>query len=716
MSTMPARTWLALALVVALAHGAILVGGDTFADLGWLGQVGPARHAAGDAIAHGTLPAWWDEAGFGVALLAEPRHGALYPPTWLAAAGGRALDAIALLHVWWLAAGVAALARRLGADDAAALVAGACAALAGVVTGAVLAGDGFALAWTPWCAVAAAAIGDAARRPSRIRAALGLALTTAACALAGSPVVLAATVVLAPVVAGARGRGAAAGWAAAASGAGLLLAGIQLAPALLHAVAGHAAGPDVPGAGARLLELIAPGATPTPPHHLASLAGGATVVALAVLARSRWLAVPAAAALAGLLWAPLAAIAWSWLAALAGVGLSRLVAAPPDRRTLVVAAAALGGLTLARALAAAARYPLAAALDARGLDGAVVVERGLTRGGVALGLALVAVAALIVAARRSDPRLAAAAGLVVLAEVAIGGRTTVPRLPRLDGPPPLVAPLSASEEAPRVQRNVAGPPRARSDRRDRADDVEAGRDRAAAASAAPWGVAAVPGTDPARLALEDRLPAATAAVAARVIDRLAVTAAIVPRSITIAAGTPVLAEQGDEALIATSARRTRGFWAARWRYLDDAAALAALAPPPGQPAEPLGSVILAGAGDAGGDPSAPPRPCALRRTGPAEVTMRCEVSAAGYAVVLDAWAPGWSATVDGRPATVERADLIARAVRVDAGARTIVWRYTPPGWWLGVAISALAALNLGLVAWLVRARSGTGTGTGTGTG
>ncbi|HVV86921.1 MAG TPA: hypothetical protein VHE35_27975, partial [Kofleriaceae bacterium] len=80
-------TALALAMVLALAFAAVLSGGRTFADTGWIGAVGPARAAAGHAVARGTLPGWWDGAGFGVPLVADASHGALYPPTWLAAAG-----------------------------------------------------------------------------------------------------------------------------------------------------------------------------------------------------------------------------------------------------------------------------------------------------------------------------------------------------------------------------------------------------------------------------------------------------------------------------------------------------------------------------------------------------------------------------------------------------------------------------------------------------
>jgi hypothetical protein len=226
--------------------------------------------------------------------------------------------------------------------------------------------------------------------------------------------------------------------------------------------------------------------------------------------------------------------------------------------------------------------------------------------------------------------------------------------------------------------------------------------RAAAASAAPLGIAAAPGTGVGRLAAEDRLPAVTANAAARLLDRYAIGHAIVPSSIVAASGMRQLAAAGEEALVVVDARRPPAFWTSRWRHVSDGDALTALAPPAGATAEPLGTVLVAGAGDHGGGAQAAPRPCTLARPSGREVRLDCEISAPGDAVVLDAWSPGWSASVDGTDAPVERADLIARAVRVAPGARVIVFRYTPPGFWLGAAISAVALLNVALLLWLTR--------------
>ncbi len=689
--------------LVALAYASVLVGGQTFADLGWLGEVAPARHAAGDAIGRGELPTWWPQAGFGVPLLAEGSHGALYPPAWLAALGGGALEVVAIAHLWLLAFGTAALAGRLGADPAGQLLAGAAAALAAASAGALVDGALFSLAWSPLAADRAFALVEAADRRARLRAALLVAACLTAAALGGAPPVSDGTIATVIAIGAIHGRVRGAAWCAAATIGSLALAAVQIAPALMHAAAGHAAGPAAAPPGLTLVELLAPGTTGS---HGAALGGGAAIVALAVLARSRWIAVPALLIVAAAAGKLPAALAWIWLAAIAGVGLGRLTREPPLRSTLMWASATLGALATALALTAAARYPLAAAVDRAGLDGAAVVERAILRGGVAVGFAAVAVAVALAAAQRRQATLAALAALVALAEVALAGRAAMPRCARPDRPG-LVAALAA--EAPtRVFRNTAATRSARerggAEPSDRDRVLDAELDRAAAASAAPHGVAAVPTRDPARLAVEDRLPAATASVASRLLDRYAIPRAIVPASVVTAAGLRHLAGAGDEVLVATAPQRPPAFWASRWRHVDDRAALAAIAPPPGAAVEPFGTVLLAGSGDHGGVELALPRPCQLRRRGAAAVDLTCDVSAPGYAVLLDAWAPGWAATVDGRHAPVERADLIARAVRVTPGARTIAFRYTPPGLWLGAAISALALVNVAVLIWLTRKR------------
>jgi hypothetical protein len=694
-------TALALALVIGLAFAAVLSGERTFADAGWLGTIAPARIAAGHAIAAGTVPGWWDSAGLGVPLCADAGHGALYPPTWLAAAGARWLDAIAIAHLWLFGLGVAGLARRASADAGGALVAGAAAALAGIASGALVSGAVFSLAWTPLAAIAALAIARARETDARVRPAIGLALAIAAAALAGAPRVALWTAAAAIAVIALDGQTPrrtvrALGWTLAALALGALTAAVQLAPALLHAVAGSAAGASTAAPGPRVMELVAPGAAPA--AGWPSLAGGGAIVALAALAPLRMRALALALALAGAIAPEAAAVSWAFCAALAGVGLTSIADGGASRHDHLRALAVVGALAVTLAAAAALRYPLAAAIDRADLDGAALVERGLARGALAVAAAATVIGGALFAARRRSAGLAAAAGLLAVVEVAIAGHAAVPRMAR-PGRPALAL---ADGTVTRVFRSVRAP---LDDDAAPAERVTAALDRLTAASGAPWGVAAVPAADPARLAVEDRLAGATAAVATRLLDRFAIARAVVPASITIPAELTVLARRGGEALVAFAPGRPAAFWTTRWRRATDDDVLDAIAPGPGRAAAPLAIVHLAPR--AGGDPAdhgaddgGPLRACAITRARPERIALACVVTAPGQAVLLEAWAPGWTATVDGRAAAVERADLLARAVAVPAGARTIVFGYRPPGLALGALVSALALVNLALAAWL----------------
>jgi hypothetical protein len=64
--------------------------------------------------------------------------------------------------------------------------------------------------------------------------------------------------------------------------------------------------------------------------------------------------------------------------------------------------------------------------------------------------------------------------------------------------------------------------------------------------------------------------------------------------------------------------------------------------------------------------------------------------APGYLVVTDAYYPGWKASIDGQPATVQRANVGFRAVQVPAGSHVLEMVYRPAAVSVGFAISALA--------------------------
>ena len=76
------------------------------------------------------------------------------------------------------------------------------------------------------------------------------------------------------------------------------------------------------------------------------------------------------------------------------------------------------------------------------------------------------------------------------------------------------------------------------------------------------------------------------------------------------------------------------------------------------------------------------------------VEQRVNACAPGAVVLADAWYPGWSVEVDGKPAEVMRAWGFVRAVRVDSGQHTIRWSYEPRSFRIGGAVSLVALLGL----------------------
>jgi hypothetical protein len=70
----------------------------------------------------------------------------------------------------------------------------------------------------------------------------------------------------------------------------------------------------------------------------------------------------------------------------------------------------------------------------------------------------------------------------------------------------------------------------------------------------------------------------------------------------------------------------------------------------------------------------------------------------GFLLLADTYYPGWTATVDGRPATLYRANLSVRGVPVPAGTHVVRFTYEPPGLAAGASVSLVAlALLLGWV-------------------
>ena len=99
-------------------------------------------------------------------------------------------------------------------------------------------------------------------------------------------------------------------------------------------------------------------------------------------------------------------------------------------------------------------------------------------------------------------------------------------------------------------------------------------------------------------------------------------------------------------------------------------------------------------------PARPPAPgpqgSCQRRPGLFDrVELQCTLDQDGYVLLAETWDPGWTATLDGAPAEILRANFGFRAVAAPAGTHRIEMTYRPLPLVLGLAVSGfgwLAAL------------------------
>lgn len=99
---------------------------------------------------------------------------------------------------------------------------------------------------------------------------------------------------------------------------------------------------------------------------------------------------------------------------------------------------------------------------------------------------------------------------------------------------------------------------------------------------------------------------------------------------------------------------------------------------PPLPASPATDSIAAGVGRA-----------EIVKHEPAEVEVRVVTDEPAYLVLTDNYYDGWTATIDGEPTDILRANHTFRAVPVPAGNHTIVFRFEPRSLTIGFAISAI---------------------------
>ena len=81
-----------------------------------------------------------------------------------------------------------------------------------------------------------------------------------------------------------------------------------------------------------------------------------------------------------------------------------------------------------------------------------------------------------------------------------------------------------------------------------------------------------------------------------------------------------------------------------------------------------------------------------------DVTIEVETPGPALVRLADLWYPDWTATVDGRPTAVLRADYLLRAVAVPAGRHRVMFRFRSPALARGLTISVVClVVTLGLL-------------------
>ena len=223
-----------------------------------------------------------------------------------------------------------------------------------------------------------------------------------------------------------------------------------------------------------------------------------------------------------------------------------------------------------------------------------------------------------------------------------------------------------------------------------------------------WGIATLPGYDAAIPALTDRVWEAGLAVGQSALRLLGADYAILPVEDPAAAkndrpGLEPLADPLPGArLYRVPDALPRVFLARHAQVLSDDEALRRIYEPEivaGTSAwlAPVSEPPIA---------SAPPGragTCTLESYRNNRLVAVCTAQERGLAVFVEQYDRGWHATVDGRPARLLRANLIMRALSLEAGMHRIVLEFRTPGLGVGALISVFSLLLL-LALWFARGR------------
>lgn len=607
----------------------------------------PSRELFRNAILSGRLPQWNPTVGLGVPTMALPVHGSFYPGhlLLLLAPTQWSLGATWALHAAFGGVGAYLLARALECRPTAAWINGAAACIGGYAVS--MWGNGEKVlsgSWVPWAALAILLV---ARAPKWIG--FG-AFAFAMIALAGDPFLWLHAFVLGLAAATQRS------WRVAPM---LGIAALLAAPALVPAFA--LVGQTERSGGVlaeealrwsmhpvRLFELIAPGALGDP--YDMTQYPGARYVYEPLLGATPW-ALSLYAGVAVILFAPFARRPWLAGAAIAFVvlALGKYSALDPAVRTVLFPLRYM-------------RYPEKHALlvvSALALLASLGCERVLRRE-VRLRFVIIpfvivgALVGLVANPEMRTPVLMGLAHAAVFIGVLLGAIVLSRSKPKLT---PLVAvavsldlflaaiPLLRFVDVPR-----SAPPIAAHLQKVPLPRLYRPRHAGTELATLPenvgeiWGIAHVPGHDAANPArfhqLWDRL-SGEQAMTLFAIDWMLLPANSVPPAMTPEAAF------GDLRLIRWPAQRVR---------LDGA--------------------------------------CQYERYAPESIALRCNANSETRVVLAEAYAPGWTATVDGAPVPILQVDEVLRGLDLKPGQHLIEMRYRTPGLTLGLVLCALGVLTL----------------------
>ena len=108
--------------------------------------------------------------------------------------------------------------------------------------------------------------------------------------------------------------------------------------------------------------------------------------------------------------------------------------------------------------------------------------------------------------------------------------------------------------------------------------------------------------------------------------------------------------------------------------------------------DPAGLVVLIGEGPESPATTEPlTGEVTITRYEPERIEILVEADGDGWLVVSDAFYPGWKVTVDGKASSMERADLLFRAIPIREGRQEVILIFQPDSVRIGVLGSALAA-------------------------